>query len=109
MTRLAQIVKVSSVLLEIGNGSPHMTDIDIEAIDYFRDEAVALNPFPYLDSLVRDQPVWIEPRYGVRTAERAQAHGALELPAPGRQGDASTVPDWDSDGLGSHARPSDRS
>lgn len=43
-----------------------MTGMDsIEAIDYFRDEAVALNPFPYLDSLVRDQPVWIEPRYGV--------------------------------------------
>jgi hypothetical protein len=86
MTRLAQVVRVSSVLLEIGNGSPHMTDMDIEAIDYFRDEAVARNPFPYLDSLVRDQPVWIEPRYAQRIGKEIQAGG-----------------------LGSRARPSDRS
>jgi cytochrome P450 family 150 subfamily A5 len=40
-----------------------MTDLD--AIDYFRDTSVAVDPYPYLDALVREQPVWIEPRYGV--------------------------------------------
>ena len=38
---------------------------DPSTIDYFRDKSVALDPYPYLDSLVRDKPVWIEPSHGV--------------------------------------------
>jgi cytochrome P450 family 150 subfamily A5 len=40
-----------------------MTDLD--SIDYFRDSSVAVDPYPYLDEMVRERPVWIEPRYGV--------------------------------------------
>ena len=33
-------------------------------IDYFRDTAVALEPYEFLDRLVRDRPVWKEPNHG---------------------------------------------
>lgn len=57
---------------------------DFSTIDYFRDEAVALNPFPYLDSLVRDQPVWIEPRYGVAMVTGYEEALAVQRLRPGR-------------------------
>jgi len=37
---------------------------DFEAVDYFRDPQVALDPFAYWEFL-QDKPVWIEPHHGV--------------------------------------------
>lgn len=37
---------------------------DFEAVDYFRDPQVALDPFDYYEFLL-DKPVWFEPKYGV--------------------------------------------
>jgi cytochrome P450 len=46
-----------------------MTDIsditDVEAIDYFTDQSLAADPYPYLDYLVEERPVWREPHHGV--------------------------------------------
>jgi cytochrome P450 family 150 subfamily A5 len=38
---------------------------DFTTLDYFRDPAVALDPFPYFEFLLNDRPVWLEPNYGV--------------------------------------------
>jgi cytochrome P450 len=38
---------------------------DFRAVDYFRDEPTALDPYPYFDSLVENSPVYREPNYGV--------------------------------------------
>jgi cytochrome P450 len=38
---------------------------DYTEVDYFRDPAVALDPFDYWKFLHEDKPVWFEPKYGV--------------------------------------------
>jgi cytochrome P450 family 150 subfamily A5 len=38
---------------------------DFETIDYFRDQGLAVDPFPYFEFLLGDRPVWVEPNYGV--------------------------------------------
>jgi cytochrome P450 len=40
-----------------------MTDVD--AVNYFRDESVALDPYEYFGLLHEDRPVWREPYHGV--------------------------------------------
>ncbi len=38
---------------------------DVEAINFFRDRSVHDDPYPYLDCLRDQSPVWREPHYGV--------------------------------------------
>jgi cytochrome P450 len=38
---------------------------DFESIDYFTDESLTPNPYPYLEFLSSDRPVWREPHHGV--------------------------------------------
>ncbi|MBP2367663.1 cytochrome P450 [Pseudonocardia parietis] len=38
---------------------------ELRDVDYFRDTDTALRPYPYIDELVRESTVWIEPTYGV--------------------------------------------
>lgn len=38
---------------------------ELRDVDYFRDKDTSLRPYPYIDELVRQSPVWIEPTYGV--------------------------------------------
>lgn len=38
---------------------------ELRDVDYFRDTDTSLRPYPYIDDLVRESPVWIEPTYGV--------------------------------------------
>jgi cytochrome P450 len=38
---------------------------DFETPDYFSDKALAFDPYPFLDAMVSDRPVWREPHHGV--------------------------------------------
>ena len=38
---------------------------DVATIDFFSDPTIPLDPYVYLDALVRDQPVYLEPRHNV--------------------------------------------
>lgn len=37
---------------------------DVSSIDHFRDPSTALDPYPYYQALLRESPVYVEPRYG---------------------------------------------
>jgi cytochrome P450 len=38
---------------------------ELRDVNFFRDPATVVRPYPYMDELVRDSTVWIEPTYGV--------------------------------------------
>jgi cytochrome P450 family 150 subfamily A5 len=38
---------------------------DVEAIDFFRDESMLVDPYPYFEALRAQCPVWREPHHGV--------------------------------------------
>jgi cytochrome P450 len=38
---------------------------ELRDVDYFSDTATALSPYPFIDGLVEDRTVWIEPTHGV--------------------------------------------
>jgi cytochrome P450 len=38
---------------------------EFETVDYFTDPSLAADPYPYLDYLVENRPVWREPHHGV--------------------------------------------
>ena len=42
---------------------------DIEAIDFFRDESVVVDPYTYFDQLRGKSPIWREPHQGRVFAE----------------------------------------
>ena len=73
---------------------------DFTATDYFSDESVAADTYPYFDFLLEGRRVWREPYHGVvmvaghaevltvlrdtATFSNVQHRGRAQLPVPGR-------------------------